>query len=382
MLLFNRIHRLVTQIRLVALFERTLPPQPTHLPNRRRARGVLLTAGAAIVALHLALALAAELSRTVRDPVYADKERKLSRLERQLPPASPLVLFLGTSRTANGFAAGQAQEVLSANLGRPVAVFNWGLPATGPVAHLLHLRRLLADQHKPSVLLLEIHPPTLAELPDGLLEGRLANGMALEWDELDTVAGYQFPMDRLRQCRREAIRAPWYGLRFQIMGRLSPSAVPYYLRYDAGRGPDPNGWSPIIVDQVTEELRATGRHQAKLEYEEMLGSLRIGEPATRALREILDLCRHEGIPVLFIWMPEGTSFRAMYPPSVSMRLESFLKGLALQYGCSVCNARDWLADDFFMDGHHILREKAPLFSQKLAHDVIEPFLRKRMTGKP
>ncbi len=107
---------------------------------------------------------------------------------------------------------------------------------------------------------------------------------------------------------------PWYGLRFQIMGRLAPSAIPYYLRYDAGRGTDANGWSPVLLPEVTEEIRAIGRHQAELEYQEMLAGMTLGEPAVAALFKLLELCRNEHIPVMPVWMPEGTTFRAMYAP--------------------------------------------------------------------
>ena len=123
--------------------------------------------------------IASECSLYLRDPVYSDKERKLTRIERDLPPGSPVVVFVGTSRTGNGFDAGRAQTVVTATLGRPAGAFNFGTPASGPVTHLLHVKRLLADGHRPALLLLELHAPVLAELPDGPLEGRFADGTVL-----------------------------------------------------------------------------------------------------------------------------------------------------------------------------------------------------------
>jgi hypothetical protein len=339
---------------------------------------VAVAAGAAAaVLLHLGLAHAAELSRRLRDPVYADKERKLASVERELPPGSPVVLFIGTSRAGNGFDAGLAQSVLTGALGRPAATFNFGTPASGPVTHLLHLRRLLGDGHRPSLLLLEVHPPTLAKLPDGPLEARFADGTAFEWDEIDWLGNYGFPAERLREKRRQTAVAPWYGLRFQLLGRLAPTALPFHLRYDWGRGPDANGWNPVLVEEVSDEQRAAGLRRAGLEYRHILARMELGDAPVRALRDLLALCRERGIPVVLVRMPEGTGFRAFYPKPVAARVDRLLRELAAEYGCRIADCRGWMPDDAFVDGHHLLRVGASAFTQRLTREVIEPALRSR-----
>jgi hypothetical protein len=351
---------------------------PAAAPRRDRRRSAAAALAAGVVAaalLHLGLAVAAEASRLVRDPVYADKERKLARLERALPPGSPVVVFVGTSRTGNGFDAGRAQELLTDALGRPAGAFNFGTPASGPVTHLLHLRRLLAGGHRPALLVLEILPPTLAELPDGPLEGRFAGGAAFGWDELDWAAGYGFPVERLREQRRKAVVAPWYGLRFQVLGRLFPTALPYHLRYDWSRGPDQNGWNPMLVEEVDDAQRAAGFSRAKLEYRDILAGLKLGAGPTRALRDLLELCRERGIPVVLVRMPEGSGFRALYPRGVAARVERFLGELAGEFRCRVADCREWMPDDAFADGHHLLRGPAGAFTERLTREVIEPALR-------
>ncbi len=359
------------------------PSPPTRLPTRRRAAETLAFGLAAYALLHIGLSAAAELSRFVRDPVYADKERKLRRLERSLPPGSPLVLFLGTSRTGNGFDAGTAQRLLSDGLGRPVGVFNHGLPASGPVTHLLHLNRLIEDGHRPTVLLLEIHSPTLANLRDGPLEVRFVHGLAFDWDELDRLRGYGFPVESLRSERRGSLVAPWHALRFQVVGRIAPSTLPFYRRYDWSRGRDAFGWSPMLVDTVDEERRQAGLERARREYQHILHAMRPGDdqgPAVRALRDLLQLCGQRGLPVVLVRMPEGEGFRAMYTRALSRRLGRLLAGLAEEYGCGLADCREWMPESAFADGHHLLPPAATAFTERLTREVIAPVVRAATEG--
>jgi hypothetical protein len=372
-MLLVRVHARLLQFATQLADGRTRP-QPAR--NRRRnAIATLAVAVAAYATLHIALAASAELSRLVRDPVYADRELKLRRLEKSLPPGSDRVIFIGTSRTNNGFEAGRAQQVLSQELGRPAAVFNWGLAASGPGTHALHLRRLLADGHRPALLMLEVHPATLADLPDGALESRFTNGEALEWNEFTSVGSYGFSREKLQESRREVVVAPWYALRFQLLGRIMPSAIPYYLRYDSGRCQDPNGWTPLLIPPIDEERRAAYVKRAESDYRPILTGMRFGAGPLRALHELLERCHAEQIPVLLVWMPEGPSFRSLYPAAVTHQVHDLLCELAVTYRCRVCEAREWLLEDEFMDGHHILPERAGAFSERLDREAIGPLLR-------
>lgn len=317
--------------------------------------------------LHLALVAAAELTLLVRDPVYADKELRLSRIERAAP-GTPLVLFLGTSRGGYGFEAGR---VPAATAGR-IEAFNFGIPATGPVTHLIYLRRLLDAGHRPALLIVEILPPALADLPDGPLEGRFADGNRFRAAELDVVASYNFPEAKLRQQWRHSIVAPWHSYRFHLVGRISPTMLPWNVRFDWGRPPDPRGWNAAIGPEPTGEQAAKGFEQATLEYAGILRTSRPGGPAVRALRELLGLAQEHGIPTRLVLMPEAVAFRGLYPRRYTAHLDRLLAELARVV--PVDDARGWVPDDGFRDGHHLNRTGAAVFTDRLTREVIEPAL--------
>ena len=102
-------------------------------------------------------------------------------------------------------------------------------------------------------------------------------------------------------------------------------------------------------------------------------------PAVTALRDTLALCCDKRIPVAVVVFPEGTSFRALYPPRAEVRLARFLAELHAGFGCPVIDARTWMPDEQFLDGHHLRREGALAFTDRLAAEFILPYLRGRAT---
>lgn len=340
-------------------------PQRDNRSARRTAFIAVVAGGVAFAALHLALAAAAEITLLVRDPVYADKELRLCRIERAAP-GTPLVLFLGTSRGGYGF---EADRVPEATGGR-IEAFNFGIPATGPVTHLVYLRRLLDAGHRPALLIVEILPPALAHLPDGPLEGRFADGNRFHADELDVVASHGFPDAKLREQWRESLVAPWHSYRFHLVGRVSPTMLPWNVRFDWGRPPDPRGWNAAIGDEPVGEQAAEGFKQATREYGGILRSARPGGPAVRALGELLALAREYAIPTRLVLMPEAVAFRALYPRAYTVQLDRVLSEAA--HGVPVDDARRWVPDDDFRDGHHLNRTGAAVFTDRLTREVIVP----------
>ena len=78
----------------------------------------------------------------------------------------PTVVMLGSSRTGLAFHGKRAEQALAAELGRPAVAFNYGVPASGPVTHLVYLDRLLDGGITPDVLVLEVMPTMLTPSTD------------------------------------------------------------------------------------------------------------------------------------------------------------------------------------------------------------------------
>jgi hypothetical protein len=354
-------------------------PRPGAVVRTRRQKATVAVAvGAALFAvLQLGLGVAAELSLWVRDPGYADKEIRLARHEEAA--GGPVVVMLGTSRTGYAFHAGRIETQIREELGRPVSVFNFGIPASGPVTHLVYTRRLIADGHRPALLLVEVLPPGLADLGQvGPLEAKFLFGDRLRYHELDTVAGYGFPGAKVRSQWRESVVLPWYALRYPLVGRVFPTGLPWQRRFDWSRTTDEHGWSTPMVESVTPEQYKTGLIHSAGEYLAILQDMHPGGGATRALTDLLTLCREHSISVRLVLMPESSEFRAMYSPWTTQRLYGFLHRLCAEHRCALIDARTWLPNAAFTDGHHMLRLGAEAFSDRIAREAILPFLREEI----
>jgi hypothetical protein len=334
----------------------------------------VMTGAAAAVVAHIALAAAAEASLLVRDPVYADREARLAAVEQALPEGAPVVVMLGTSRTGNGFDAAGASERLTQKLGRPAAAFNFGLPASGPILHRVHLARLLAAGHRPALLLVEVLPPSVAELPDGPLEAKFLDGGRFQRDELDLLAEYGIPLAKTGPQWRETLTAPWYALRFPLFGRIAPSALPFHKRYDESRTCDAHGWHRVWEEVLTAEGFEEARTRTRDNYETILRNLEPGGGAARALHDTLELARVHAIPTRLVLMPEADWFRAFYSSAATTRFDHWVHEVARESGCPLTDARRWIPDSGFADGHHLLPGSAAIFSARLADEAILPAL--------
>jgi hypothetical protein len=322
---------------------------------RRRAAIAVLVAAGLFAAGQFGFGTAADSDARLRDPAFADKLAKLDRLNCDRP-----TLMIGSSRTLLGFHAERFEQAT----GTPA--FNFGTPATGPITHLVYLNRLLDRGITPHLLLLEVLPPMLADGDGGPIEQTFLSGERLTGGEVATVEGFGFRADAVRPKWRESVYAPWYSLRCQVVGRLAPSWLPWNHRYDWGRKTDPHGWATPPRTSVTDDERAEHVAKARAEYADTLAGLNPDGRPLGALKRIVTTCRERGIPVVLVLMPEATTFRGMYPAGLDKRIEAELQPL----GVPLIDARGWLDDTDFYDGHHPFTGGAERFTDELAKRLV------------
>ena len=347
----------------------------TAAPQRRRRAWRSLLAGAALFVVgQLTLGQVAEHYVRLRDPLFGDK---FARLERLVHPKSggerEVVVMLGSSRTGLGF-HGRVLTEEFADTSRPVVGFNFGTPAAGPVTAKVYFERLIDRGIRPALLLVEVLPANLADGHGGPVERHWFHSDRLVSAERGVVLGYGFEAAKVQPRWWKTVLVPSYALRFEMVSRIAASWLPWQVRFDWSRGSDEYGWGTSQKQQADAGRLARGTAQARAEYGPTLATLTPGGGAARALEDLLGRAKELGIPAALVLMPEGDAFRDMMPPDREAALTDYLQGLSARTGVKLVDARQWLPDENFSDGHHMFARGAEAFTRRLGREVVAPEL--------
>jgi hypothetical protein len=308
----------------------------------------------------------------LRDPLYYDKLAKL-RLRQAAVAASgdqpATVVMFGSSRTLSALDGKSLDEQLSARFRRPTLAFNFGEPAAGPIANFLNLRRLVAAGERPDLVLIEVLPPLMAAQQPLAVEHRFLWAERLWADEVPLAVAYGFPPAETRQGWEVSCVVPFYGLRFPIVGRLAPRWRTWALRFEGSRLTDDAGWLRSELQTVTPQQYRYGLTRMREEYRDKFDGLRFDGAPAQALRDSLEFCSHQRLQVALVLMPESSEFRSWYSPTAQAELAEMLGRLTHEYGVPLIDARQWLGDESFTDGHHLLPSGAAAFTRRLGEEI-------------
>jgi hypothetical protein len=335
--------------------------------SARGRRG--LAWGLALFALgQLALALAAERGHPeLIDPEYGRRFQQLQ-ARRQEAPGRPLLLMLGSSRTAMGFRP-DALPPLPAGAGGPPLAFNYSLVSAGPLTELLCLERLAAGGVRPDAVLIEVWLPHLG--PEKSFLTRLDQGVRSDLRLADRYSPEARP-----GCWRclERRLLPAYFLRSGLQrewlppqGPAGPEAV-YWSTLDG------SGWLPCPWD-----LRATGAYatfavKQQADYGPTVQRFGVTPAGDRALHDMLVLCRRRGIKAALVWMPEASDFRRYYSPDALAGMRAYLAALSDAYQAPCLDMREWAPDEDFADGFHLTPAGAARLTERLGREFLAPWL--------
>jgi hypothetical protein len=328
------------------------PRRRLHRDGRRE----LLWAAAGFAVLQVALALGLErFWPQVRDPEYRLLAQRLDD-RRAEAPQRLLLVVLGSSRTALGLRA----EILSETPSDPL-VFNFGVPAAGPMMQQVCLRRLLADGVRPAGVVIEVMPALLSQRDRYPQEEAMLDPARLTADEIRMLAGYYHRPDRLL--------LPWCTARL-LPVRRHQAEMRDSLNLDAGpSSADPlrdvtsHGWRRAPAHLGGERKSATER-LAVSQYRSALGDARVAPGPIKALGDLLTLCRGEDIPAMLLLMPEDSAFRALHEPAAKAACDRALARLSRDFDVPLVDARAWVADGGFWDGHHLTPRGAERFTRR------------------
>jgi hypothetical protein len=150
-----------------------------------------------------------------------------------------------------------------------------------------------------------------------------------------------------------------------------PSFVPPAIRRTFDDSSDGRGAHLNPNEPFEPDVRAELTRGALKTYAPVLAVLAPGGRAAQTLRERIALRRHRGLATAVVVMPEGTAFRNAYGPGAEGRLREYLNSL----DAPVIDARTWVPDEAFADGHHLLHGGAERFTDRFTAEVLVPWLR-------
>jgi hypothetical protein len=344
-------------------------------PRRHhRARATVLSAPLTLLALNAGLVLLLGLRPDLRDPLYYGKEDRLVEQLAQPVPGRVTIVAIGSSRTANAFHPPTVEAAVTAATGRPCLAFNAAVLGRGPIFQPLHLRRLLARGIRPDILVVEI-VPSLYAAPDGKpAEIGHIRPDRLTWEEIQEIARLGYADPEYRSEWRKSMYNPWFSFRFQILGLLQPSWTPPEVVAEARAFPDRTGWQPY-TDKVTPDSYRRGLAYARGGHFDNLQKMEVGEAAIQALREVFEICREEKITAVVSLVPEGSEFRSWYGVEAKAATKKLIEIACDGADGRVIDARAWLPDDAFADGHHMIHTAAPIYTKRLVEELILPAIK-------
>ena len=347
--------------------ERGKPARDRRLKTamERRAKAAIFFAALVFIAGQAAFRWALS-----RYPAIGDREfgRKLDDLRKRSANSRDyaLTIMLGSSRVATGFRP-DALPPSHAPDGRSMVAFNFAQVGTGPqLAHLV-LRRLIAQGVRPDLVLIEFWPPFWAS--DGYLKGYLdpLNIGALNWSDIRLLARYLSKSRHLYAAWIPSQLTPIFASRFVLLSRLGGSWSP---RFDPDRrleNLDSSGWWAPRSTISDDDRRKLVAHYRAI-YAKRLGGFRIRPVPDRALHDLLALCRSNGIKAAVVVLPEGESFRDLYSPAALSSIDAYLS--RLREDVPIIDARRWVPDAEFSDGHHLLPAGATRFTERLGREAL------------
>jgi hypothetical protein len=351
------------------------PPRSARTNHGRRARtavlaGVLLFVVAQVASHRVIDSEAVPL----RDPIYAEKIGLLKRHPEFFSPtaARARLLAVGSSRTQLCLDAERLSDDRT-------SAFNFGCAGCGPVANALYQRRLLDDGVTFDAALIELHPAMLADplsvaevcapgpapqrpatVP---FEARWLHDYRLRRHEVDTLRGFGWPIDTPSQFRPAGPLQTAHTFRYAVLNAYAPSLLPCPFGLGLLDRTDARGHVPGI--EITPEKRAEYLAQAYAEYFAAFADYRPGGPAVAAVRDMLTQLQARGIRATLLLTPESSEFRSWYGPGKRAVISAFAVELAHEFGAPLIDAREWLPDAEFADGHHVTPDGTRTFTDRL-----------------
>jgi len=131
-------------------------------------------------------------------------------------------------------------------------------------------------------------------------------------------------------------------------------------------------FKPVV--QVEGVYRVEAIEHARKEYADMFAHFQSGPASIRAMKELVAVCRANGIRVAFLDPSVSPTFRDSFAAGVHEAGEASLRQLAEELDVTVFPPLPDVTDGEFMDGHHMMKHGAERYSRWLADTHLKPWL--------
>jgi hypothetical protein len=283
------------------------------------------------------------------------------------------LLVLGSSRVVMNFGPEILPE-LHRRDGSAVTAFNFAHVGAGPTMNLMQYRRLRRWGVKPDFLVVEIMPPVLSNESPSI---PIACMTALDLPTLDPHVHRGKLYGRFVRSRL----IPLYRNRSELLHHFAPEWILTDEQSEMdeitlGRLGGDLFWKmrPVVSAERTAALLQWTRDG----YVPPLQQFAIKPEATRAYDELLCECRRDGVPVVLVLTPEGDLFRSWYPPRALAEIDAWCADIHWRQGVQVVDARRWLAEEDFVDSHHVVLRGMRKFTVRLNDEVLRPMVEREM----
>ena len=338
--------------------------------KRSKIANVCWFVGLAVLLYSYWLVMTNFVIRDFYDPQYALKAGRMEARMKEFPGHPPWVV-MGSSRVEYGFRPGVIADRM--NEKNAPMIFNFGLGGANLFRQLICLRRLVEDGMKPRRVGIEILGAVMShELYLFVDDPNLT--IRARKDELGVYGSYCNSPENLRHdwiCSRFN---PAYKYGIKIPNQtLAWRLLPVPLIHEVGEKPpyDKWGWHPGPSAPIPESDFRHGFEIAKNQYKDLFHDFKISPDTDRALMQILDLCKNEGIEVFLFRTPESNVFQALYTPEADTAIDSYIAKIKNQYSVPFIDARSWIGIDGFTDGHHLNATGGEKFTRRFVDELFQ-----------
>lgn len=263
-------------------------------------------------------------------------------------------VLMGSSRVGCG--------VQPRDMGLSDVTFNFAMNAGNAVQDYFRGRWLLDTGLRPRVFVLEAWSVGYCLEPNpkhwntffSLQERQLYS----QWSQDPNLAVR--PSDYLRQLPQE-IDLP---LRFFL-----PNWMPEnYRRRDNF---DALGWTPNPRNRPTPKERSATLLKSLELHAEGLSDFRPHQVYVRALRQHIELCQTQRVPVVLLVTPNSPAYRNHLSSTHQEKAHEFWQSLSKEYQIPIIDSGKWGTEDDFYDGFHVYDKAIEKYSRWLGQRLQE-----------